>query len=344
MKKPLVIAFLTFIIIVACTNRDGEIIDLINSVKKQNDDLKAQITALKKTTDSALVAVLKVNSMQSATERKIDLIQTDLKTILPQISSLTSQMTSTNADLVTLKAKIDALQAKCAELVAQIALLNGSSAQINLKEGLLAYYPFNGNANDISGNSNNGTVYEAALTNNRFGNSKNAYYFSSQNCSPRIEASVNTISITKALTISIWVKQVGNGCISPRILDFASSPIDGPGQLQWTFGYQNSWAVSHAFADTSGVNSNLYSTGPFVWTHLVYSNDGTTCKFYQDGKLLGTKLFGTGKPILARNLTIGRMNHPAFDAFDGNLDDLGIWNRALTAEEIKFLYENDFKP
>jgi hypothetical protein len=123
MKKPLVIAFLTFIIIVACTNRDGEIIDLINSVKKQNDDLKAQITALKKTTDSALVAVLKVNSMQSATERKIDLIQTDLKTILTQISSLTSQMTSTNADLVTLKAKIDALQAKCAELVAQIATI-----------------------------------------------------------------------------------------------------------------------------------------------------------------------------------------------------------------------------
>jgi hypothetical protein len=37
------------------------------------------------------------------------------------------------------------------------------------------------------------------------------------------------------------------------------------------------------------------------------------------------------------------MNHPSFDAFNGNLDDLGIWNRALTPEEIKYLYENDFK-
>jgi uncharacterized protein (TIGR02145 family) len=127
MKKPLVIAFLTFISIVACTNRDGEIIDLINSVKKQNDELKAQVSALKKTTDSALVAVLKVSSLQASSDKRIDLIQTDLKSLLTQIASLTIQMTAANTDLVTLKAKIDVLQAKCAELVAQISLLNASN-------------------------------------------------------------------------------------------------------------------------------------------------------------------------------------------------------------------------
>lgn len=127
MKKVLVIAFLTFISILACTNRDGEIIDLINSVKKQNDDLKAQISALKKTTDSALIAVLKVNSLQATTDRKIDIIQTDLKSLLSQIASLSTQMTAANADLASLKAKIDALQAKISELVAQIALLNTSN-------------------------------------------------------------------------------------------------------------------------------------------------------------------------------------------------------------------------
>ena len=132
MKKPLVIAFLSFISIVACTNRDGEIIDLINSVKKQNDDLKTQITALKKTTDSALVAVLKVNSLQTAIDKKIDLIQTDLKSVLTQIASLSTQMTAANTDLVSLKAKIDVLQAKCAELVAQIALLNAANNNLIL--------------------------------------------------------------------------------------------------------------------------------------------------------------------------------------------------------------------
>jgi chromosome segregation ATPase len=148
MKNIKLILLLFSISIVACTNRDGEIIDLINSIKKQNEDLKAQITALKKTTDSALVAVLKVNSIQTASDKKIDLIQSDLKSLLTQIASLTLQMTSVNADLVSLKSKIDALQIKCAELVAQIALLNANSSTLN--DGLVAYYPFNGNANDAS--------------------------------------------------------------------------------------------------------------------------------------------------------------------------------------------------
>lgn len=43
--------------------------------------------------------------------------------------------------------------------------------------GLVAYYPFNGNANDLSGNSYNGTVDGATLTLDRFGNANNAYYF-----------------------------------------------------------------------------------------------------------------------------------------------------------------------
>jgi uncharacterized protein (TIGR02145 family) len=125
MRKLAILVLL--LISFACTNRDGEIIDLINSVKKQNDDLKAQISALKKTTDSALVAVLKVNSLQTATDKKIDLIQTDLKSVLAQITSLTSQITSTTTDLGALKVKIDVLQAKCNELVAQISLLTGTN-------------------------------------------------------------------------------------------------------------------------------------------------------------------------------------------------------------------------
>lgn len=127
MKNFKLILLLLIVSVVACTNRDGEIIDLINSVKKQNDDLKAQITVLKKTTDSALVAVLKVNSLQVTTDKKIDLIQSDLKSLLTQITSLSTQMSALNADIGSLKAKIDTLQAKCAELVAQIALLNASN-------------------------------------------------------------------------------------------------------------------------------------------------------------------------------------------------------------------------
>jgi uncharacterized protein (TIGR02145 family) len=127
MKNFKLIIVLVSLLMVSCTNRDGEIIDLINSIKKQNDDLKAQVSALKKTTDSALVAVLKVSSLQASSDKRIDQVQIDLKSVVTQIASISSQMTAANSDLAALKTKIDALQVKCAELVTQISLLNASN-------------------------------------------------------------------------------------------------------------------------------------------------------------------------------------------------------------------------
>jgi hypothetical protein len=50
-------------------------------------------------------------------------------------------------------------------------------AQNSVSNGLVAHYPFNGNANDESGNGNHGTVHGAKLTQDRFGNPNSAYYF-----------------------------------------------------------------------------------------------------------------------------------------------------------------------
>ncbi|MHA8099864.1 LamG domain-containing protein [Aquirufa aurantiipilula] len=215
----------------------------------------------------------------------------------------------------------------------------------NLKNGLVAYYPFNGNAFDVSGNGSNGSNFGAILSADRFGLANSSYYFSSISCSPRIQCLLNTNSIVKDLTISIWVLKMGIGCsISPRILDFASSPLDGPGQLQFTFGYNNAWAIGHIKSNGTDLNSPSFQIGQVKWSHFVYTNNGETASYYQDGVLIHTQANGNGIPILAKNLTIGRMNHPAYDAFDGKLDDLGIWNRALTPEEIRYLYQNNFQP
>lgn len=213
-----------------------------------------------------------------------------------------------------------------------------------LKNGLVAFFPFNGNTNDVSGNGNNGTNNGASLTADRFNSANSSYYFSAVNCSPRIESTINTNTITNSLTISIWVLKVGNGCSSPRILDFASNPINGPGQIQIGFGYNDLWGMAHQKSNGVDLNSPNFPIGQIKWTHLVYTNDGITANYYQNGILLQSISNGSGSPTLARNLTIGRMNHPAYDAFDGKLDDLGIWNRALSSDEIKYLYQNNFQP
>ena len=65
--------------------------------------------------------------------------------------------------------------------VAMVALYGNLYAQVNLDSGLVAYYPFNGNANDESGNGNNGTIHGAVLTSDRFGNEKFSFSFDGVN-------------------------------------------------------------------------------------------------------------------------------------------------------------------
>lgn len=81
------------------------------------------------------------------------------------------------------------------------------SAQVNLSSGLVAYYPFSGNANDFSGNKNNPIFNNATLTTDRFGNANSAYHFNGSNYID-IPNSASLRMGTKA-SISFWVKISG---------------------------------------------------------------------------------------------------------------------------------------
>jgi hypothetical protein len=213
--------------------------------------------------------------------------------------------------------------------------------------GLVAWYPFNGNANDESGNGNNGVVNGAVLTADRNGVANSAYYFSGSGCGSRIDADVNTSSIQTGLTISLWLQRIGNGCISPRILEFWPG-FEGPGkaQWQWPYGYPNE-ANYIVFGSATSTNASCFFTlnNPSLtdWIQLTYTNDGSNGRFYYNGVLAGT-VPSSGNLLLAGDLALGRMNHPAYDAFNGNMDDMGIWNRALSADEITALYTSQAEP
>jgi hypothetical protein len=202
--------------------------------------------------------------------------------------------------------------------------------------GLVGWWPFNGNANDESGNGNNGTVNGATLTTDRFGAANKAYYFSSTGCATRIDVAVNTSSIQLGLTISAWVMNVGNGCLGPRLWEFYAN--DGPGQSGCNTSYQQGlFGIGSITSTGFYCFANLPMSPNNIWDQLVYTNDGTLGRFYKNGELIST-LPSNGLPILSGNGAFGRMNHPAYDAYNGNLDDIGIWNRALTACEIQDLY------
>jgi hypothetical protein len=213
----------------------------------------------------------------------------------------------------------------------------------DLNNGLVAFFGFNGNPNDQGPSKSQGINFGATLTTDRYGTPNSAYQFSSNNCSTRIESKLNTTSVNGGLTISIWVLRSGEGCISPRLFEiFGDLGPDKAESAQWT------WANNKDY-NIGSVTSSKSVFGQFkpkafnVWTHLVYSNDGKVGKIYQDGILL-SQITSSGVVTIGGTLAIGRMNHPAWDAFNGKLDDFGIWNRALCEEEIKNLFNNPFNP
>jgi hypothetical protein len=204
-------------------------------------------------------------------------------------------------------------------------------------EGLVAWYPFNGNANDESGNGNHGSNSGGVFTTNREGLTNSAVYFSSAGCGTRVDADINTSSIESGLTIAIWLKRDGAGCIGPRIFEFWPG-FDGTGMAQW--GWDNQTQVISVGSHTS-TGFGCYSAIPIApvgeWLHLAYTNDGAEGKFYRNGVLFEA-VPSEGNPVLAGDVAFGRMNHPAWDAFNGTLDDIGVWNRALTEVEVAAMF------
>jgi len=85
---------------------------------------------------------------------------------------------------------------------------SSSFSQIKLDSGLMAYYPFNGNANDASGNGNNAVFNNASLTNDRFGNPNSAYSFNGIDNYIRVP-NASAINPIGQISLCVFVKPMG---------------------------------------------------------------------------------------------------------------------------------------
>jgi len=128
--------------------------------------------------------------------------------------------------------------------------------------GLVAYYPFNGNANDMSGNANNGTVHGATLTTDRFGNPNSAYSF--DGLSNYIEVP-HTLQLNAfPITINTWFITSSStyGAIISKYTCLASNGYsihDNNGNLSSY--YYNYMGGAEVWADGSStiiINNNLW--------------------------------------------------------------------------------------
>lgn len=206
--------------------------------------------------------------------------------------------------------------------------------------GLVGWWPFNGNANDESGNGNNGTVNGATLTVDRFGNANKAYNFDG------IDDYCNLNSqLPNSFSISLWAEidsfKVYNG-ISSEILSTFNQNFGSSGFVFRTDAIPNK--IVSGFWNTNGnqivSKDNIQQ---FHWNHYLVSYGSGILKLYFNGTLCdsiaGTFVQNNQNMFLAAR-QVYQGNNPAFFA-DCTLDDIGIWNRALTQQEITDLYNSN---
>jgi len=215
-------------------------------------------------------------------------------------------------------------------------------------DGLVGYWPFTGNANDESGNGNNGTVNGATLTEDRFGMPNSAYSFDQTSI---IINDNLTLDFTNKFSICAWFE---NNNISPLVQTIIGKPrYDGGSGYYIQLGNAGQETASLLFGINGGGSpwgGNCHFTSDsltFGWHSVVGTYDGTQIRLYVDGVFKDSSLTSVSLPDSGHPLYIGRENGsidspvPSGDTvryFYGKIDDVHLYDRALNSGEVKQLF------
>jgi hypothetical protein len=199
-----------------------------------------------------------------------------------------------------------------------------------LTDGLISYYSFDGNGNDATGYINTSVTGATNIT----GKIGQAYSFDGVN-DVITRNSTGLITGNNARTIAFWF-QLNNfgGANKNSLLAYGVGNNQQMSILDINNGGSQDARFWGYFADfNSGVTTSLNT-----WYHLTYTHDGTTSKLYINGAYANGATLSLNTQ--ATNLTIGYENLFATHYSTIKMDELGLWNRALSSAEISQLYNN----
>ncbi len=221
-------------------------------------------------------------------------------------------------------------------------------------KNLIAYYPFNGNANDESGNNNDGVVYNdnASLTTGRKGNSNSAYLFTGNddhfgNSSSQYIIIPNIVNGLSQLTLSVWFefhsyeeyRHHWDGIISYGLNNtgmntgiiyndenkkiYFSIRVEENSYYRCTIDYDESW-------------TNVYKHYA-----LTFNGESGELVCYVDGEEVASKTECYGE-IESPDTVAAIGGHYWADVFsarlNGKVDDIKVYNKALSSDEVNSLY------
>jgi hypothetical protein len=204
--------------------------------------------------------------------------------------------------------------------------------------GLEAFYRFEGNANDSSGNGRNGTVSGATLTTGKFGQ---AYSFDGVDDYISLTDTTNVFA-PNAFTISAWVNQteIKNNAgvvtkwfavtgVNQRSIRLDTGTESG--------GVYRLLVSSDGTATTNRALSFSNATPMGTWTHISASYNGSTgvMRTYINGQQTNSETFSAGAPFNSGEpLDIG-LTRQNDHYFNGLIDEVAFFSRALSAGDIR---------
>lgn len=215
------------------------------------------------------------------------------------------------------------------------------SAQSSLTNGLVAYYPFNGNANDASGNGHNGSAQHTFVTTNQFGQANSALAFSGNGwVSVPYASSLSTTDFTVSLMFNAkagfntFCLLRSGGVSADLYRGYELTSVNNHTDFGfWVFDGSDSYGTGSCLTPIGNWQQN-------TWYNLTFTQSGTNSRLYLNGVVIGANTNSTPyAPAQNNDIYIGANIDSAF--FTGIICDVRFYNRGLSATEVQQLYGHE---
>ena len=201
------------------------------------------------------------------------------------------------------------------------------------KSGLIAYYPFDGNTTDLSGNNNNGVVIGGVTwTTGVIGN---AAHFNGTNAYIKVNNSTSLQSPRNALSMSAWIYLENGHDIVSGIA--SKTETNNYGQYGFAIHHWSNNSLYVHLREGSG-NGTPYNFQNNRWYFVAFTWDGNSIRLFVNGELIGRHQYSKPLIVDSNPLTIGLDGPGNYEYFKGRMDELRIYNRALSQSEVEQLY------
>ncbi|MDB5166737.1 MAG: hypothetical protein JWM37_809 [Candidatus Saccharibacteria bacterium] len=216
--------------------------------------------------------------------------------------------------------------------------VNSYSSRVSLSSGLIGYWPFSGNANDVTPYKRNGIVSGAILAADRLGRSDSAYNFPSGVQATITVPFIKQYQLNGAFTTSFWYADGGATATYPTIISQGNGATTGNG---WLWFYTPSDGAIYYKRDNLYINSStclprgIVNSVPKMYT---FTSTASSQKLYVNGTLCSSAGNVYATSTVTNPLQFGNTG----SVLTGTLDDVRVYNRVLSASEVGALY-NDYR-